>query len=253
VCARGDGIRGSKDLQAEIEKYSNSTNERKQMSTKTLRKRIALVAISALTAGVVSVVATPSANAGEGQLVQTSNSIGLLAGATIVSTTTTTHTATLLSTGTLSLTLTGTGSFKVSAGATITSASSTSAITADQTAAYGVTTAAIRPTGAIGSTFTVSTYAGDDAATVAAQAAENVMTVTIAGASVAGVVSPSDSGVFWVAAASGTATADVDGEEKTTAGTLLYLDINLEDSYGAAIHFTVPHCRCTRDVRCTYC
>ena len=33
------------------------------MSTKTLRKRIALVAVSALTAGVLSVVATPSANA----------------------------------------------------------------------------------------------------------------------------------------------------------------------------------------------
>jgi hypothetical protein len=204
------------------------------MSTKTLRKRIALVAISALTAGVVTVVATPSANAGDGQLVQTSNSIGLLSGATIVSTTTTTHTATLLSTGTLSLTLTGTGSFKVSAGATITSASTTSNITADQTAAYGVTTAAIRPTGAIGSTFTVSTYAQDTSTDVAAAAAENVMTVTIAGASVAGVVSPSESGVFWVASAA-EGTADVADEDKTTAGTQLFLDIDLEDAYGAAI------------------
>jgi len=29
VCARGDGIRGSKDLRAEIGKFPNSTNERK--------------------------------------------------------------------------------------------------------------------------------------------------------------------------------------------------------------------------------
>ena len=40
------------------------TNERKNMSTKTLRKRIALVAVTALTAGLVSVVGTPAANAG---------------------------------------------------------------------------------------------------------------------------------------------------------------------------------------------
>ena len=33
------------------------------MSTKTLRKRIALVAVSALTAGVFSVVSSPAANA----------------------------------------------------------------------------------------------------------------------------------------------------------------------------------------------
>ena len=34
------------------------------MSTKTLKKRIALVAVSALTAGVLSVASTPVANAG---------------------------------------------------------------------------------------------------------------------------------------------------------------------------------------------
>jgi hypothetical protein len=38
------------------------------MSTKTLRKRIALVAVSALTAGLVSVVAVPSANAATGDI-----------------------------------------------------------------------------------------------------------------------------------------------------------------------------------------
>ena len=52
-----------KDLRAEIGKCPNSTNERKQMSTKTIYKRIALVAISALTAGLVSTA--PAANAAE--------------------------------------------------------------------------------------------------------------------------------------------------------------------------------------------
>jgi trimeric autotransporter adhesin len=55
VCVRGIGIRRSKDLRAEIRKFLISTNERKQMSTKTLRKRIALVAVAALGAGVLSV------------------------------------------------------------------------------------------------------------------------------------------------------------------------------------------------------
>jgi len=63
VCARGDGIRRSKDLRAEIGKFPNLTNERKQMSTKTMKQRIASVAVAALTAGVISVVAAPSASA----------------------------------------------------------------------------------------------------------------------------------------------------------------------------------------------
>jgi len=58
-----NGIRRSKDLRAEIGKFPNSTNERKKMSTKTLRKRIAVVAVSALTVGVLSVMSAPVANA----------------------------------------------------------------------------------------------------------------------------------------------------------------------------------------------
>ena len=62
----GNRIRGSKDLRAEIEKYSNSTNERKQMSIKTIKQRIALVAVTALTAGMFTVVSAPVANAALG-------------------------------------------------------------------------------------------------------------------------------------------------------------------------------------------
>ena len=63
MCARGDGIRRSKDLRAEIGKFPNSTNERKQMSTKTIKQRVALVALSALGAGLLSVVPVSSASA----------------------------------------------------------------------------------------------------------------------------------------------------------------------------------------------
>jgi len=65
VCAREDGIRRSKDLRAGIGKFPNSTNERKQMSNKTIFKRIALVAVTALGAGVLSSApATALNNAG---------------------------------------------------------------------------------------------------------------------------------------------------------------------------------------------
>jgi trimeric autotransporter adhesin len=51
-----------KDLRAEIGKCPNSTNERKNMSTKTIYKRIALVAVAALGAGVLSVAPANAAS-----------------------------------------------------------------------------------------------------------------------------------------------------------------------------------------------
>ena len=62
MCAREDGIRGSKDLRADVRKFLISTNERKQMSIKTLRKRIALVAVTTLGAGVLSVAPASAAD-----------------------------------------------------------------------------------------------------------------------------------------------------------------------------------------------
>ena len=47
-------VKGSSLYQADLEKSSGSTNERKQMSTKTTLKRIALVAVSALGFGLLS-------------------------------------------------------------------------------------------------------------------------------------------------------------------------------------------------------
>ena len=54
------------DLRAKVRKFLILTNERKQMSKSTLRKRIALTATTALFAGMLSFVATPSATAAVG-------------------------------------------------------------------------------------------------------------------------------------------------------------------------------------------
>ena len=60
---QGNGIRRAKDLRARFSKFLILTNERKKMSKTTLRKRISLVAVTALTAGVLSVVVAPAASA----------------------------------------------------------------------------------------------------------------------------------------------------------------------------------------------
>jgi hypothetical protein len=204
------------------------------MSTKTLRKRIALVAVSALTAGFVSVVAVPAANAAGGDYAasaQTAGSVGLLAAPTFADGSTT-MTATLLSTGSLTLTTAATtGYFVVSAGAYISSGTVAASISGDQkkyTSASGDSFTVV-PSGAAGSTFTITGM------TSASGTLTSLITVTIAGSSVSGVVSPADSGVFWVNAASGTATADASGKSAATAGNKLFLDINLADAYATPI------------------
>jgi hypothetical protein len=209
------------------------------MSTKTLRKRIALVAVSALGAGLLSVVAVPSANAaaGDGVVDSTAGSIGLvgaLAGSG------TTRTAVLLSTGTLVVSPTANAAVvKVSAGARITGATASGDISADQTCslADAADTVSITPTGAAGTTFTVTTYDGDTCA-VAGDVAD-VITVTIAGDSVAGKISPADSIVRWDSNNAGAPTAaESVVNASTTFGNTLELYINLVDAYGQNITST---------------
>ena len=57
-------VREAGSTQADLEKVSRSTTERKSMSTKTTIKRIALVAVSALGLGVLSSIAPANAAAG---------------------------------------------------------------------------------------------------------------------------------------------------------------------------------------------
>jgi hypothetical protein len=63
VCHKVLELEDPKDLRARFRKFLILTNERKKMSKTTLRKRISLVAVTALTAGLLSVVASPAANA----------------------------------------------------------------------------------------------------------------------------------------------------------------------------------------------
>jgi hypothetical protein len=204
------------------------------MSTKTLRKRIALVAVSALGAGLLSVVAAPSANADAGDIATVAG-VGVLASANV---TTSTGTATMLSTGRLDIASTAhAGTFVVSSGAYISAVANASVgVVAgnQQSIAIGAagTTFSVTPRGAVGSTFTVIGYTD---ATLAS--AVDILTVTIAGASIAGVASPADSTLAWTS--TGTpATTDGSGKSTATVNTPLFLSIQLNDGYGQDITST---------------
>jgi hypothetical protein len=211
------------------------------MSTKTLRKRIALVAVSALGAGLLSVVAVPSANAAAGDLViNTSGSVGLLASD---ETGTTTKTAVLLSSGTLVISSVAatlaTPRLEVSAGAAIISATG-GTLSTDQTYVYAsasgtnITAINIKPTGAVGSTFTVTTRASNSSSA----AAVHVVTVTIAGSSESQKASVANSRVNWATSNTDAATTEVYTSAATTYSNPLYLYINLRDAYYANVTST---------------
>jgi hypothetical protein len=211
------------------------------MSTKTLRKRIALIAVSAMGFGLLS--ATPSSaylNATPGDLSYASaTSVGVLAQS--INTKLLGGTATLLSTGTLSLDVdSATAAYTkvvVSAGGYIASGSAGETISADQLSATGGFATAGRvdvKTTLTSGTFTVTGYASN--ASGAAPVA--LVTVTVATSSVAGTVSTSKSTVTWAATSTlGLGTGGVDSAtgNATTTGNPLYLNIQLKDAYGAAI------------------
>ena len=211
------------------------------MSNKTLKQRIALVAASALTAGFLSVVATPSANAfntEDGYISGTSGSTGLIAAGTIASNTAdTTKTGVILSTGSLVLTIASTAAVvTVGAGASITAASGT--ITADQTCTTATNgqTVTIKPTGAVGSTFTVSVYS-DNACADAATLTERAV-VTIAGSDASGTAVAANSYVNWTANGSTTATTESAADAADVTGGLLYIYVQLRDAYKANVTST---------------
>ena len=219
------------------------------MSNKTLKQRIAIVAASALTAGVMSVIAAPSAtafNTEDGNITSTAGSTGLIAAGTIASNTAdTTKTGVILSTGTLRLTVREASTVVVSAGARITanSQSANAGISADQTCSTvltgGAGTVTITPNGAIGSTFTVSTYAEDTCA--GAATLNERATITIAGTDASGVAVAANSFVRWVA--DGTSGSNPSATESAanaadTTGNLLYIGVRLRDAYLAEIDST---------------
>ncbi len=234
------------------------------MSTKTLRKRIALVAVSALGAGLLSVVAVPSANAAvtSTAAISTTNAIAPIVSNTLATqrsvgvlttdiTTPLASTATVLSTGKIALHATHGGDAAFTAisvtGGVITEAeaeTTTTAWTLNASSNYIYTTTTdynlgviISPTVAAGSTMTISLYANAAASTVSGTLFAQY-TVTVASSSVAGVFSAATSTAAFVATDGGTAATDVADANKTTAGLGLFINILLKDAYGTPLTST---------------
>jgi hypothetical protein len=215
------------------------------MSTKTLLKRLALGTAVAVTAGTLSLVTTTAAHAdvaaaGGFTLPTTALTYGLLGATDNGDTNPNTQTATILSTTSLVLNTNAAGGYyTVSSGGAITADSnSATQVNASQSATTvaaisgNVDKITIKPTGVAGSTFVVNGYATKGGTLVQS------LTVTIAGSSVAGVASPSQSYLSWSGnAIAGPLKADrADGTGgATTTGLPLYLEINLNDAYGVAI------------------
>jgi len=234
------------------------------MSTKTLRKRIALVAVTALGAGLLSVVAVPSANAanfvagkfyvggdsGSGSAVTTATdavkSVGLLyqsaTGAGIYNSGShLTQTATITANGVLAVgalpdsnqygvfTVTG-GSITGGAGITVVPGGARGYSSA---AATAFTATVVPNSGA--TSMTVSYYIG--AASNTATTLTGKVTATIAATGAAfGVVSAADSTVYWGTAASSTSdtsTTDVSSSNSSKANAaVIEGTIYLVDAYG---------------------
>jgi hypothetical protein len=212
------------------------------MSTKTLRKRIALVAATALGAGLLTVVSVPAANAGfDASNVfgnsdtgyayldqEDSGSINLLgsSGSGI------TQTATLLSTGTIAVytfyetataTITG-GRFTQVEYGTITGTSSTSAEGYDEFEDGQLTLLAVPNSGSTSMVISIRDIDG---------VLRERISVTIASTSVYGKYSAADSSVLWGDGEDYTALTDgsSSNSSKATGGTLRGL-ISITDAYG---------------------
>ena len=238
------------------------------MSTKTITKRVALATVVALGAGVLSLVSVTSASAASiatqanqalagGIRIETSTpttaatpSTGLLATSlTTVGTSTTPDviSATVLTTGTLNFQA-GTGSghfggyYTVSAGGYFTADTASVAYinggqtTDSSTAVVGNSRViSVAFNGAAGSTVTINGYDTSAKANLA-----TTLVVTLAGASVSGVASATKSNIFWsgVPTHGRAITSDLSTGSATTTGNPLYLQVDLNDAYGAGLTST---------------
>jgi len=175
------------------------------MSTKTIKQRIAIVAVSALTAGFLSVVAAPASNA---SVVTTGGGISVTTATGTVTLPTmtgssTTGTGVITSTGNVTLAISG-GSNAVNfvearvSGGTFTSVTN-GIVNAGGTVAYqaAISATAIavtaKPTAA-GRNMVISTYVGTTAALASTSTtAIETLTITVVASGVSGVVNPGSS------------------------------------------------------------
>jgi hypothetical protein len=238
------------------------------MSTKTLRKRIALVAVAALGAGVLSVAPANATAAAADTLYVSSTasttgaasysythtsgvgdgtSVGVLAS----SGTGTTRTVVMLSTGTLSLVAGGAGagdsSIIVDGSAYIAAAENTGSTTAiafnnSRSSVYNADgdamSAGIVPTAT--GTFTVSFYTGAGVTTTARDGGTLVgkITVTVSASSVSGVYSPVYSSLKASLAditSPQAQTSSVDADVKFANAAVAHIGVNLLDAYGVTL------------------
>ena len=212
-------IRRSLDLQAVFEKFSETTIERKNMSTKTNFKRVALVAVAALGLGVLTSVApanAAAATAGQLWISTTASTTGAAtldgggnsATATSVGWITQSSTTATSANGGLSLASAAVGTGVIYSGAKISlTATGTSATNGVSVVVTGGTLSSVASTGttptlAVSGSATTATSDGADARTL-----YGVFTVNAAVGSTA-----------TIAAYSG---ADVVGNTTATSGTLL--------------------------------
>jgi len=223
------------------------------MSIKTLRKRIALVAVSALGAGLISVVAVPSANAAA-ELTVTTTTGSVVAPSTSASV----GTGTIAVTGSVKLAVAAgaaSTAFQVRvSGGTFTGVTSGANINADGTIATSnaQTTAIVgldaKPTAA-GRNMVVKLYISgattgvDTASLDAATTYHSIYTFTVVAAGTAGVASPGDSKVVHVGAgssgttiAAGSLTTDLAYANVVGAGGLGLLAYNMYDANGVILN-----------------
>ena len=227
------------------------------MSTKTLRKRVALGTVAALGAGLLSLVSISAANAAAGDItIGTNGALGavLTDGVTGTSsgvlgtptaTSGTTMTATMLSTGSLAILVeAGTNNVLTVSGGTISSAKATSNISADLTLAGGSSAAfsvLVKPASGV-TTMTIQSYktatatTSTSGGTLAAQ-----VIVTVASTSASGSFSAAKSKIN-TAVVSDTTNGGVDQNNATTGSPTVIpnrakaqINITLNDAYGSAL------------------
>jgi hypothetical protein len=216
------------------------------MSKKTIKQRIALVAMSALTAGLLTVVATPVANAAAGDVTQNGNSTGIvtaLSGSSV----------TMTADGILSLDVESGGlSIGVSGGkitgfdsetsvgaAPVIAADGSNIAAASSGATYSVSGLKFKPTAA-GTNMVIKVrtgnYATFAAADVVAASLKQTITVTVVAAGAAGTFSAGNSFFSIQAIGSSSATvADALYEDKARGGNEIRINWDVKDALGAAM------------------
>jgi len=221
------------------------------MSIKTLRKRIALVAVSALGAGLISVVAVPSANAASGDVTQNGNSTGIVSALSGRS-------VTMTADGVFSIDVaTDAGAIAVTGGKIVgfdseTSTGAAPVITADRTsisqatagATYSVNGLRFAPTAA-GTNMVIKIYTGNYASAAAASLVSGTLkqtiTVTVVPAGAAGTFSAANSYFSIQAIGSDTATvSDALYENQARGGNEIRINYKLTDALGTAGTANMP-------------